>query len=459
MKVRFCMALWALAFAMCPACGDDDDDTGDGDADADADADGDGDGDGDADGDADGDSAEFIVVDITTDLPIEGVTLAADFPDHDRVEVVSGPDGKATVSGIHWAAGPISVTGHVAGYSMFSDLGIDEALLADATLVDGAYPLITAPIEPTVPEVVAVSGTAVNLLDDAHSYDVNSVRTASGTEWSGNSQSTFSINVPSGVPFTLQGLELDLGTALPSGQGYELPIYRVMQRDFDAITEDLADVVLDFEADEVPTSTADISVALPTRPDSPIRDGHPVCLVAAKDSAFSVGWSSYVDISEDGSRFDASLIWTEPDWAQDVNTFCVANPDVGSHVFSTSSMDGYPQVGALPPLPDAAGWVVPADTFAARPMHDPLEWELFDDDLGIVLLVVNNVDGVEAWEVRTAGDATTLTIPEPPSSVNMTDQFGTDSAELESFLVVGNFSLSRKRWDRLARGESVYLLP
>lgn len=398
-------------------------------------------------------SVTFIIVELRTDLPLQGATVAVDLPGGERVEQVTGADGKVTIGGIQWSAGPISVTYHLDGYAVFSWLDLDQAWTAAATMIDGAVALHTWEIPP-LPSVT-VSGTLTGLVDPAHDVRVNVPASPVASEWDGNSVSSYFVTVPSGLPFHLQGLEMDFPTALPSGQGYTQSIYRVMQKDFPATTVDLTAEVLDFAAFEVPTYTGDISVAVPARTTSPVRSyNYAICGVAdaplyGPDWAYFWyfhGWPSNLDISADGNSIEASMIWTEPSWVARPRTWCEAT---GAGWSSFSTMDGYPQPGGLDPMLDVAELA----GALSIPMHDPFAWDIFDAGVSVSLWV-SGVNGF-AWVAHAPDDATSATLPELPSSADAVTLFGTDTGALQAFVSVSEWEVpyevyKRGAWRRIS---------
>lgn len=376
-----------------------------------------------------GDSITFVVLDGSVcsklgEAPkLAGATVAFDAPGGTRTELASGADGKVTFQGIDWSKGNATVTAYLEHYSLWSAVDFDSNALALAPLPDGAVPLHL--IRSTPPMMVTVSGTATGLKDAAHSYVVNVVHTSSGSEWGGVSSGTFKVSVPTGQPFTLQGIELTPDTPLPSNQGYDMPVYQVMTQDFDAITADKTGVVLDFAAHAVTTKTASISVKLPTRAESPVRKGRGVSWVCPWESVFCTGWATHIDISADGTQFDASLLWHEPPWAKHPMTRVhVVDGTLGFDNVLTSfrSVNSWPTSGSIGALPDTPEWVTPAPGAASHPLYQAIEWKLFEDAPYAQLWL--NSGARVAWLVAAAPKATTLTVPEPPSTVDLYQLFG-----------------------------------
>ena len=348
-------------------------------------------------------------------VPLEGATVALDAPSGERIEQVTDAEGKTTFSDTDWTAGTTSLTIHKDGYALLTLANIEAGHIMEEMPVHLYGPA------PPQPESVTLSGTFTGLLDPSRVCIVNVVRSPVATEWQGTGSQTWGVRVPRGQPFTLQAHEVDF-EQLPSGRGYSMPIYQTLKKDFDAIDVNTGGAVLDFVADAVQSYTADVWISLPARADSPLRTGNAVCLVAEANSLYTIGWSTYLDISTDGNQFDASLLWTQPAWAEGVRTFCrIVNPQ-GS-LLSIAYTEGYPQPGELNPLLDRPRWVAPANPTMAHPLHDPIEWELFDPGVAIQFNLYRGSQRV--WNVFMAVDTETITLPAPPSSVDPATFLGT----------------------------------
>jgi hypothetical protein len=389
-----------------------------------------------------------------TFAPLEGATVAFDAPGGERTELVSGADGKVTFDGIDWSQGTAAVTAYLQGYTLWSSVNLDESRLAQASLVDDAVPLYLMNTTPTAPETVTVSGTATGLQDTAHLLVVNAANVeVATTQWAGAGNGTFSVSVPSGEPFTLQAVETDADQTLPSGQGYDMPIYQWMYQSFSAVTTDTSGVVLDFQAHLATTQTADISVATPTRADSPVRTGVGVGLVCPSESYYCTGWSTHIDISADGNQFDDSLLWTEPAWAETPRTF-VRVYDGNSEV-SFRSVASWPTPGSIGTLPDTAEWITPAGGAGQHPLHEAIEWELFDEEVPAVSLRLLRGQSL-VWIVEAGPNATTLTVPEPPSTVVPADVLG---AQSRGYIVAGWPQAGTNLYEAYSVSDQIVMVP
>ena len=58
-----------------------------------------------------------------------------------------------------------------------------------------------------------------------------------------------------------------------------------------------------------------------------------------------------------------------------------------------------------------------------HPLHEPMEWELFDADVPFVRVwLYHSLDVV--WQIDAGADATSMTVPQPPSGVDTNALFG-----------------------------------
>jgi hypothetical protein len=379
--------------------------------------------------------------------PLEGATVAFDAPDGDRIERESGPDGTVTFEGIDWSLGTASATAFLEGYALYSATDLHADTMGEEHLIDGAVPLVLqAPAKPPV-EQVTVRGTVTGLLDDSHYCWVSVAQCDNGDEVDGpaevacTSELQFTVAVPRGAPFVLQAIENGGRQELPSGQGFDVALFQVAQKSFDALDADATGVVLDFAADGLETFTTERSIELPTRADSPVRDGWPYFYFCAREAYYCTGWPTHVDVSADGNQFDVSFLWVAPDW--------IEHPDVYTAIFdggweepriSYQFTDGDPSTAEFERFIDSPAWISPASPTDPHPLHTPFEWESFDERATHALLTVRSGPLAEGeatlWVVRPGPGRTTVTVPAAPSTVDEAELLGSHQ-EVE--LTVGVF--------------------
>ncbi|MBW2534831.1 MAG: Ig-like domain-containing protein [Deltaproteobacteria bacterium] len=388
-------------------------------------------------------------------VPTEGATVAFDAPGGERTEATTGADGRAIFTGIDWSAGSAGITAYYPDHVMLSSVNVDEARIEDWVDDEGDLPMHLTPLTGTPPDTVTVSGTATGLQDTAHMYVVNifGARDApfvDGSEWVGEGTEAFSITVPRGVSFSLQSFEFDF-TPLASGQGYDRPIYQVMRMDLGPVDTDQASVVLDFAADAVTTHTADVAMNLPARPESPLHGGEPYCFTCAANSYYCEGWPTHLDISADTNQFDISFLWYEPPNIEGPDWFCRVSTDEG---MASQVVDGYPQDGVDGTMMDVPRWVTPSDPTTRHPLHELLEWEWFDED--VATSSVEILRNSPVWWIRGGPDATSITVPALPSSVDGFALLGTNP---RAKVYGGTYNEATRSWDRYAESQLIPVAP
>jgi len=382
-----------------------------------------------------------------TDIPLPGATGAFDAPGGQRTEQVADAEGWVTFTGIDWSLGSAAFTAHHEGYDIVSLVNLDETVTPEPG--DGPIRVGLATMTPAPdPDMTTVTGSATGLVDAA-AHDLILFPFRAAAEYgAGAGTAPYEYLVETDAPYTLVGIE-SVDGALPSGTGYFVDIYRAMILEHDPITAATAQEDLDLAAHEVTPLTAQGQMVLPTRADSPLRTGWPNVWVMDWESSFwhNTGWAELIDFSADGNAFDVDYIWVEPPLLEAPVTFC--------RVYNQGTLDmsivlklGYPEAGALdPPLLDVPRWVIPASPITIHPLHAAMEWELFDDDILLVTMEVYRGDQI-VWRVFAEENALSLTIPLPPSSVDVDDHLGHQT--LTGKILVGELDESDTYWQRLA---------
>jgi len=132
-----------------------------------------------------------------------------------------------------------------------------------------------------------------------------------------------------------------------------------------------------------------------------------------------IGRGTSSQVSTDGNTCDFEYQRVEVPGVDDPITY-YAIIDGGAFAFrSVSRVEGYPTDGPQDvTFVDLPSLVTPT----SAPLHEPIEWEVFDSDVYVRLRIVRN--GKEVWNVTTATDATTLSVPEPPSTFDVAVELG-----------------------------------
>jgi hypothetical protein len=347
--------------------------------------------------------------------PGSGAVVALDAPGGARVEQTAGADGRVTFTGLDWSAGTAAVTAYLDdAHVMATRVGVTEA--------DGEVPM---PLDSLgSPELVEVNVTAHNLQNPTNGY-VMAAATVQGIQCQGSSayapvDPSCTLEVIPGQAFTIvarAGDYLSCGARCLSE-----PIFSWATVDVPALTGP-TDATLDFAAPATATTVAG-AFAMPGRADSPLRSDTS-CLsytLSAAGGAY-VGLATSSRVTADGSTcedegqfvgvagVDAPMTIY---WVTKINSQA---HEADSWVEVPGNLVAGPQT--LPFL-DAPAFV----TVAGSPLHGPLEWTLFDAGVS-VSLIFSRSDAARVWRVAFPQvDATTLTLPQPAASVDVSALLG-----------------------------------
>jgi hypothetical protein len=410
-------------------------------------------------------SLTFVVVEggaWSPQLPrIAGATVTLDAPGGERVERSSGVDGKVTFDGIDWSLGAASATAYLPEHALYSVLDLEHGTLDQVHLVDGAIPLVVEPLTPELVEGVTLKGNATGLIDPSHqvivsvAHQVDVGRLDAGApETAALGDGSFVLTAPRGEPFVLQAYER-LYSTLPSGQGFDAPIYQVAHKAFDGFDVDTADLAIDFGIDGLETFTGEVTLELPARAESPLRAGWPYIYVCPRETWYCTGWPTRVDISADGGRFELEMLWVEPEWASPRVWAGVMESQAAGVTLGGLYTDAYPESGSLGTVFDNPLWVSPSSSSEPHPIHEPFEWQLLDEGATDALLVVRSSDGKSTrWLARPGPGRTTLTLPPAPSAVDEGTWLG---AHQRAELLVGTMDWERIEWTAGAYAERLFL--
>jgi len=418
-----------LAIAVASGCGDKskntpgDTEEDDGAADADADATEDA-------AEEDGPSGTLSVLVLGERLwpdyerrPVEGAIVALDEPGGGRTEATTDSEGRALFDGLDWSLGTASATAYGGeNRGLGSVVGIDGSE-EDVNVYVPSY--LGAPTD-----WIEISGTALNMDDPVgHSFEIIAVEFPSLSPFSPD----WSLDVPPAVPFTLVAKEWDF-VDLPSVRGMDRPVFGWIVSEQTAVTAPTT-VDMDFA---FPTASTTVSgtFSYPSRLDSPLRDLYPLGWLDARVMVSEVeamiispfGAVSHTEVTTDGNtaEYDFEFV-TLTDLPDPVTEFDLVSDWSGSRtVPAIAYVRGYPTEGAQDfSFLDQPRMVVPSSGTVRHPLHDPVEWELFDTGVRPVIVIGRRDTGRYVWTVVAPEDATTLTVPEPPSGVDMAALLGT----------------------------------
>jgi hypothetical protein len=362
----------------------------------------------------------------------EGALVVLDAPGGERVEMTTDASGEVTFTGLDWSLGTADVTAYRDGYALYSRTDVTEGEEVTLFLFE---------LEP--PELVTVSGTAAGMVDEGHFLAVSEVMF--GGRYHQQIGADWSLLVPSGAAYTLVALEFSMGDETVSTRGISQQFHRWLVSEQDAVTAD-ATVDLDFSTSTVTPSTASGSFDLPSREDSPLRiNTRPYVQVQSLLSGFTAtfGFPTLIDVTEDGNTAEYDLEWIEPLDEEDVITvYSVGRSSMHNWVL----VPGYPTAGAQElGMLDVITPVVPENLGRSHNLHDTFQWELNDEDVQAKIDVV--VDGDSVWIIEAPLNATTLTVPAAPSTVDEGSLLAGESLDV-CLCTVKNSGMLEFYWDK-----------
>lgn len=398
-------------------------------------------------------------------VPVAGALVRFDAPGGAVLEDTTNSDGRVFFSDVDWSLAPGGGAGGGEGagqglaavsafrleHAMRSIVGLDAARFAALARVGDDVLLLLYPQPAPIVPSVRLSGSFAGVTDPAHLVHVSVLRGATGTTWLGAADGSYSIRVPKDEAFVVQAREVAVDST-PTGQGLVNTTYRVLQAELGPFPADSM-VTLDFDADEVVTQTAELWVDLPARADSPIRQGTPNCLACGYDALGCGGWPTLADLSADRSRFELSFLWTEPSWLAEPVIRCEIRREYDT---SLVHVDGYPVPGSLGQLLDVPRWTLPPDPSFAWPADELIAWELMNDEVDHTDLLIYR-DGLPLWAVSAGPNATSVRLPELPTTLDREDFLGT--VPLLAQLQVGTWDFEHIRWRRAAATMPILLAP
>lgn len=194
--------------------------------------------------------------------PVSAAAIAVDLPGGRRLDLKTGADGRATIDGIDWSAGRMSITAWAAGRVVGSVLGMGKANLA--TLGAGGVFRICLLKRPAA-TTVDVTGVAKNMTDTSHSLIV-SASDAPGQVVVSAGTSPYSLPVWTGGAGMVVACEMQ-GTV--TGRTLAQTFFGWTKADHPAL-QSTATLDLDF-ATKLPTSKVSGHLKLPSNATSALR--------------------------------------------------------------------------------------------------------------------------------------------------------------------------------------------
>lgn len=331
--------------------------------------------------------------------PAVGAVVALDTGEGRR-EATTDAEGRASFEGFEWSGESVDVTIGKLDYVMMSRLGLGEADTNEAGELE-----LEIYAQGVSDSAVEISGPILNKQDDWHAV----IASIGGPEaYSGLTRGWWASIAPD-QPFSLVALEVDYPASVA-----DHPIFGWFTLEHPGVSED-TQLAIDFAMPTSPEYAAG-SFGVPERPDSPLRVSTTGLVYAVAElttgSVYSklIGHATALSLSDDGNTVDYELEYVTPTTATDPHTCFRVWSSVGPN-YSTACTPGLPGDGiADVDILDAT--VVPF--VPNRSLHDPVEFELHD--VGVVPeLRIAYSENLLLWVVVGPEDATSLTVPQPPT--------------------------------------------
>jgi hypothetical protein len=368
----------------------------------------------------------FQIEDRSTGEPVAGAEVTVDLPGGERRVAVADPAGRITVDGVVWSRGSLAVTAQADGYALLSWVDLDAEALSRFALEDGAFPLrLVAPPPPPPERLVRVSGTFLNVDDEAHRFEVSA--THPHATFSNEVGPDFELMVPAETPVRLFGKEYSYRRH--SNIAMTQPLYGAQVVDLPALTEDTY-IEIDL-AESLPYVESEAILPLPVGP-----------LFGQKIYGRVFTMQSPSEFQVVGLFVHSTRHSTGVDLAFTLGAFILPeDPDVATQIWAWDSdyrtdlfVDGL-AAGELPPLlqPPLITSLVPAvEPVGEHGLHDP--FILSFGDLGAYSLLdirvpdtsVSDIGeptyGQSIWRVWSGRlDAKEIVVPQPPDGIRIAD--------------------------------------
>jgi hypothetical protein len=331
--------------------------------------------------------------------PAVGAVVALDTAEGRR-EATTDAEGRAYFEGFEWSGESVDVTIGALDYVMMSRLGLGEADTNEAGELElEIYALGVSD------SAVEISGPIVNKQDNWHAVIVS----IGGPEGYGTLRSGWWASIAPDQPFSVVALEVDYPANL-----VDYPIFGWFTLEHPGVSEDTEVAAIDFAMPTLPEYAAG-SFGVPERPDSPLRVDNFGSIYAVAELTTGptysklIGYATASSLSADGNTVDYELEYVTPATATDPHTCFRVVSAVGPY-YSTACIPGLPGDGVQDvDILDAT--VVPF--VPNRSLYDPVEFELHD--VGVVPELRIAFSENLLWVVVGPEDATSLTVPQPPT--------------------------------------------
>lgn len=324
-----------------------------------------------------------------------------------RHTATTGSDGHASVDGVAWGSGRVSITVRAAGHALGTLAGFTRSDLGARADASG---LITLRPE-SLPQLVAFSGTLANVMDPTNHYcdvlaDVGGRLTVTGT--------TFSGTVQARTPFNIYAFESIFdGTSAYHWTYTPIAAVRVSHA---ALTTTGGSATIDLASGTLPLTT--VTGSMPVPPDgNRAQGGTPNVIVTSDetDGLASYGFASAMDLAADGVTFDYTVSQLAVIDAITPITKHYFQTDAG--IYTEIERDGTPGAAAI----SSSEWLLPPRVVTpasgvTQSLSAPIEVADVDPAAPVVVRVYGDVGLV--WTLVLPPAGTTVTTPPIPDGVD-----------------------------------------
>lgn len=346
--------------------------------------------------------------------PVADVQVALDRPDGTRLgESTSDAEGLVVfeLAEGEWPVDvALSATAYHEDYVMHTLTGVVPPSSTEPLPIT-IQPRWEAPTE----DRVLVEGRTRNRQTSGNGWLFVTSTAPYGT-WFERQSSTWALRTLRGVPFDVVAFNYFYTPV--SSWDYDLRVAQAARVSSDGLDDDSV-IDIDFEADAVVPTDFEGSFALPSRPSSPLlaRSSRPTVLVRVAGSYWSgfVGFQTRLRLEGSVVEYGGVVVKT-PEYGGNWYLYWVETGGSGGQSYAFGR--GVPD-GAQPQLLDLPEWV----SVDGQRIDEPLSWEIFDE--GVRPMVwIRSPSGEVIWQAEVPEDATSVTLPAPPSNVDLAGLLG-----------------------------------
>jgi hypothetical protein len=314
-----------------------------------------------------------------------------------RFETTTDAEGRAYFEGFEWSGETVDVTIGAIDHVLTSRLDLAESDTNPTGELEFEIQALGVP-----DNTVEVSGSV--LAKEADWHDV--IASIGGPEGFWDSALEWSTGIAPDQPFTVVALEVDFLDGGPNT--VDNPIFGWFTLEHPGVSED-TQIDIDFAMPTAPDFAVG-SYGVPERPDSPLHvTNFGFVYTMAQTTGQMIGRASATSMTDDGNTVDYEIEYVTPATVPDPQTCFRVVSQVGPYI-STTCVPGFPGAG---PQDVELLDVTEIPFVADRSLYDPVEFEVYDADVVPELHITQAADLV--WLVIGPEDATSLTVPQPPT--------------------------------------------